>query len=231
MTGLKLGRTMPLPAVRADGLRGSGNASAGEGTEPAQGRRAGQNWWPLAEGLIMSRTGAGLLACIVIGTVAGCGFIKVAGTPTPSGPSLPTASANSAVVASAPPVEQPLAQSPASRPAAPPLPPPAQSPLAPASPSLPPPPPSKASGTVIFTNSCGSDLTIRQGLQVSAGPTVFNVQATVVAPTGHPVAAPIVAAKSGSQGNVPAGAVNAITGGSFPCITVTNPSPTTGGTD
>jgi len=82
-----------------------------------------------------------------------------------------------------------------------------------------------------FVNGCGTDLVIRQSVQVAAGPVVFDLLQAATVPSDGSVSIPISAVNVGSQGNVAARAVNTIVGGAFPCLNVYNTSPTSGGTD
>lgn len=90
--------------------------------------------------------------------------------------------------------------------------------------------PGRATGTATFVNRCGTDLVIRQTVQVAAGSIVFDLLQTATAPNNGSVSISISAVNAGSQGNVAAGAVNTVVGGTFPCLTVSNANPTTGGT-
>jgi hypothetical protein len=167
------------------------------------------------------RKGASVCVVVVIGLASACGF-KATGRPLPTSPQVPN-------VTSAP--SQALPEVPP-----PPLFSPAPSPthLSTPTPTAFPTPtlsPSRATGTATFLNHCGADVTIRQGAQVAAGSVVFDLLQTATAPSNGSVPISIRAVQAGSKGNVAAGAINTVVGGTFPCMNVYNVSPTTGGTD
>lgn len=97
-------------------------------------------------------------------------------------------------------------------------------------------PQDKAEGIARFNNLTQTDLTIPAGTVVytigSPGIRFLTVNTTHL-PAGptHFVEVPIVAEQAGTAGNVPAGAIQAIQGNLSLSCSVTNPDPTSGGTD
>ncbi len=97
-------------------------------------------------------------------------------------------------------------------------------------------PQDKAEGVARFKNLTQSDLTIPAGTVVyTTGSPVIRFQTSITThlPAGptHFVEVPIIAVEAGSSGNVPADAIQAIEGSLSLSCAVTNPDPTTGGTD
>lgn len=93
-----------------------------------------------------------------------------------------------------------------------------------------------ARGTVLFTNLTGEPVTVPAGTGLRAtafGNMRFLTQDTVTAPdgAGSSVSVPVVAAEPGSQGNLPAGAIDAVEGALGMLLRVTNDDPTAAGTD
>jgi hypothetical protein len=96
-------------------------------------------------------------------------------------------------------------------------------------------PGTQATGTVVFHNGCsGYSITIPRGTRLrgtggiqfftkdDVGPLTPNQQGSV----------PISASSPGANGNLPAGSIGTIeSGGQVPCLTVSQPSDTTGGGD
>ncbi len=181
---------------------------------------------------------ASVLFVVVIGSASACGFkatghavpttsplrpsVTVAKAPSQDFPEVPSASQFSPGPVDSAPSRSP-GQVTVSRPPSPThLPTPAPTPR---------PSPNRATGTATFVNHCGADLVIRQGMQVAAGSTVFDLLQTATIPSNGSVSISIRAVQAGEPGNVAAGAVNTVVGGTFPCLSVYNASPTTGGTD
>jgi hypothetical protein len=94
----------------------------------------------------------------------------------------------------------------------------------------------KAEGIARFTNLTQNDLTIPAGTIVytpGTDPLKFQTVNLTHLPGGSKkfVEVPIAAVEAGSSGNVAAGAIQAIEGSLALSASVTNPNPTTGGTD
>ena len=94
----------------------------------------------------------------------------------------------------------------------------------------------KAEGIARFTNLTQADLTIPVGTviyTVNSSSVKFQTVNITHLPGGSKkfVEVPIVAVEAGSSGNVAAGAIQAIDGNLALSASVTNPNPTTGGTD
>jgi len=88
----------------------------------------------------------------------------------------------------------------------------------------------------LFSNLTDAEVTIPQGtgLRVSAfGGARFLTEEPLVVPAGRGSSAPasVVAEAPGSQGNLPSGAIDAVEGSIGLLVQVTNPEPTTGGSD
>ncbi len=93
-----------------------------------------------------------------------------------------------------------------------------------------------ATGRVQFTNLTDVAVVIPEGtvvMTMDSPPVRFVTtrQARTPAETGGVVDVPVQAVQPGSQGNVPAGAIRTIEGTLGLQLTVTNPSPTSGGSD
>ena len=94
----------------------------------------------------------------------------------------------------------------------------------------------KAEGIARFTNLTQTDLTIPAGTMIyTTGSPSVKFQTAIIThlPGGSKkfVEVPIVAVEAGSSGNVAAGAIQVIDGSLAFSASVTNPSPTAGGTD
>ena len=97
-------------------------------------------------------------------------------------------------------------------------------------------PDAPAKGTVVFTNLTDHSVEIPAGTPVFApehpGLRFETVSAgTVPAGVGETLLLPVAAARPGTEGNLPAESLTALSGGIGAQVTVTNPAPTKGGTD
>jgi hypothetical protein len=90
-----------------------------------------------------------------------------------------------------------------------------------------------ATGTVVFHNGCNNvRITIVDGQRLRGnGGIQFAVKGNVVMNPGDYGAAAITATSPGASGNLPAGSIASIENNNLPCISVSNPSETTGGAD
>ncbi len=96
-----------------------------------------------------------------------------------------------------------------------------------------------ATGLVVFKNDCYGgggpslkfDIYDGQRLRGTGG-IQFAVKGQIIGlPPGNAGTANITATSPGASGNLPAGSINSIEGNTHPCLTVNNPSDTTGGAD
>lgn len=91
-----------------------------------------------------------------------------------------------------------------------------------------------ASGSATYSNSCPFGLSIPNGqrLQSKSTGNLFAQQGDIEVKSGSQATVPIVATQPGAAYNVGAGDISVIQGnGQFTCLTVSNPSPTSGGAD
>ncbi|HUZ77204.1 MAG TPA: baseplate J/gp47 family protein [Chloroflexota bacterium] len=97
-----------------------------------------------------------------------------------------------------------------------------------------------ASGSVTLTNTAATTVTIPKGTLVVAGAEQFQTMVEAVVPGAAHVGSntlpgtstlPVQAMQPGTEGNVPAGAVNAIAGSLAGSLGVVNTQPISGGTD
>lgn len=91
-----------------------------------------------------------------------------------------------------------------------------------------------ATGTAVYNNSCPFGLQIPNGqrLQAKSNGDLFAQQGDIEVKQGSTASVPIVATSPGAGYNVGAGDISVIQGNAgFSCLTVTNPSPTSGGAD
>lgn len=95
-----------------------------------------------------------------------------------------------------------------------------------------------ATGTTVWTNNCplNQALDIPKGERVSGGGQEFATQQDLVVPQGGSGSVGVIATVPGNAGNVPAHTINTIENNPFggadsTCLTVDNPSATTGGAE
>ncbi|TMF88107.1 MAG: hypothetical protein E6I08_08310 [Chloroflexi bacterium] len=90
-----------------------------------------------------------------------------------------------------------------------------------------------ANGTVVYHNGCSNLLiTVPDGLRVSGGGQTYATKGQVgPLQPGQAGSASVVAVNPGAAGNVPAGTINTINNNNTNCLTVTQPSDTSGGAD
>ncbi|HEX6350768.1 MAG TPA: baseplate J/gp47 family protein [Candidatus Dormibacteraeota bacterium] len=90
-----------------------------------------------------------------------------------------------------------------------------------------------ANGTVVYHNGCSNlIITVPDGLRVSGGGQTFATKGQVgPLQPGQAGSASVVAVNPGAAGNVPAGTINTINNNNTSCLTVTQPSDTSGGAD
>jgi len=90
-----------------------------------------------------------------------------------------------------------------------------------------------ATGTVLFTNLIGQDITVPAGtvVRTSSGsfPVRFRTTQEALVPALGQAPAPVEALKEGPSGNVGANRINQVEGVSALAVRVTNPEPTVGG--
>jgi hypothetical protein len=90
-----------------------------------------------------------------------------------------------------------------------------------------------ATGAVTYTNGCKNvQITIYDGQRLRAiGGIQFASKGQVVMAPGQSGSAPVTATSPGANGNVGPGAINTIENNDLGCLSVTNPSATSGGQD
>lgn len=88
-----------------------------------------------------------------------------------------------------------------------------------------------ARGTFSYTNSCPFGLQIPNGQRLRGAGQEFAQQGDVTVGRGQASSVNIVATQPGNGGNVGVGAITAISGNPFDCLTGSNPAATAGGKD
>jgi Baseplate J-like protein len=97
-----------------------------------------------------------------------------------------------------------------------------------------------AQGQVIYTNSCAKNQHNSPGILIYRGQRLDNTNGITFAQNAPDFTLPwgqasspvgVIAVQAGSAGNVGGGTITNIESNSFPCLTVTNPQATGGGTD
>ncbi len=88
-----------------------------------------------------------------------------------------------------------------------------------------------ANGTVTYNNQCPTGFIIKDGQRLSGGGQTFAQKGDLTIDPGKSGSVSIVATAPGAAGNVGAGVITTINNAPFGCLTVTNPSATSGGAD
>ena len=94
-------------------------------------------------------------------------------------------------------------------------------------------PAANAQGGVVYSDTCplGASFLIKNGQRLATAAGVVFAQLGDVQVNSGSTAANVIAVNTGPAGNVPAGSITTISGNGYPCLTVNNPAPTSGGAD